>query len=63
MKTQATGCTCYVLGLPASQRFTVRWGSHAKTCPVYLPSADPVDRASDEAFRASTMERMWRRTS
>lgn len=44
-------CTCYVSYLPEAIRFVLRYGAHEETCPVYRPSADPVDRENDTEYR------------
>ena len=40
-------CNCYVSILTEEQRFCLRSGSHADSCPVYRESLDPVDRLHD----------------
>ena len=44
-------CRCYVRRLTEEARFSLRYGAHALTCPVYRPSLDPVDRRADEELR------------
>ena len=44
-------CRCYVRFLNDETRFSLHWGAHNPTCPVYRVSLDPVDRANDEEFR------------
>jgi len=43
-------CTCWVRTLPPEEAFAIRYSAHSVTCPVYRPSADPVDRAQDDAL-------------
>ena len=44
-------CNCYVSTLTEEQRFCLRSGSHADSCPVYHESLDPVDRMHDAEAR------------
>ncbi len=48
-------CNCYVSTLAPHAQFTLRYGSHETTCPVYRESKDPVDRKQDEEYRRFTM--------
>ena len=48
--TATSDCTCWVRTLPPEEAFAVRYGAHSVACPVYRPSADPVDRANDDAL-------------
>ena len=45
-------CNCYVSQLSEEQRFSLRSGSHADSCPVYHESLDPVDRLYDLEAKA-----------
>lgn len=40
-------CVCWVSFQPLDVQFCVRWGAHSVYCPIYRPSGDPVDRATD----------------
>lgn len=45
------GCNCYVAHLKHDKQFTLRWGAHETTCPVYRPSLDPVNQKQDDEIR------------
>lgn len=44
-------CNCWVADQHAADRFCIRYGAHAYTCPTYRESLDPVDRQHDEELR------------
>ena len=44
-------CTCWVKFQDHEMRYTVRYGAHNPTCPVYRPSLDPVDNVKDAELR------------
>ena len=50
------GCKCYVRFLTEVTRYGLHYGAHNPSCPQYRVSLDPVDRANDEDFRATTEE-------
>lgn len=45
-------CDCYVRWLDPDIQFCTRYGAHSLSCPLYRPSADPVDAKHDAEFRA-----------
>lgn len=59
-----SACRCWVLGLTLREALAVRWGAHGPACPVFAPSADPVDRANDYDLRArlDRGDQEWRET-
>ena len=47
------GCKCYVRFIDDTHiLFVLRLGSHNPACPAYRASLDPVDRRTDDDFRA-----------
>lgn len=44
-------CNCYVANLDNVNRFTLRYGAHSLSCPVYRESRDPLDKFNDTAAR------------
>ena len=48
MATLKMTCNCWVADQSEEDRYCIRYGAHATTCPVYRESLDPVDRANDE---------------
>jgi hypothetical protein len=45
-------CNCYVKELDDEAQFTLRYGAHEVSCPVYHESADPVDKMHDKENKA-----------
>ena len=48
----AVFCNCYVSNLDLEVQFSLRYGAHALSCPVYRASSDPVDNAEDCLYRS-----------
>jgi hypothetical protein len=44
-------CVCYVRDLGEEALFTLRYGAHSLSCPVYRRSGDLADAINDQAFR------------
>ena len=51
MIPQMRDCTCYVQRLSDMQQFSLHWGAHSLTCPLYRRSLDPVDAEHDREIR------------
>ena len=51
MNQYSPSCACYVATLEPIHQFTLRYGAHDTSCPVYRMSRDPVDNMKDEMAR------------
>lgn len=45
-------CNCYVLNLDLEDQFSLHYGAHSISCPVYKKSSDPEDDKADCMYRA-----------
>ena len=51
VRTIKTDCDCYARQLSPLTQFTMHYGAHNPTCPVFKISRDPVDAKWDIEFR------------
>ena len=51
VRTIKTDCDCYARHLAPLTQFTMHYGAHNPSCPVFKVSRDPVDAKWDIEFR------------
>ena len=53
------GCNCWVSRESLEVQFSLRYGAHGITCPLYRESLDPVDRLHDAQERDAAYDRIY----